>query len=154
MGIDLVPRIPDQTILAEIEDAVQSEAQLDDPQIRRKMCGSGRDQIAEDFTNFAGEAFQLCPNFALYWAVIRLGCRTGARALDLGRSFRSAGTYEFKRQWGAQPHPLPWIFLDTAPGAPPPVDRDASRFELLVRAWKRIPVPIAFAARRSIADFA
>jgi FemAB-related protein (PEP-CTERM system-associated) len=109
------------------------------------VCLFFRDTIMVPWVSSLREAFQLCPNFALYWAVIRLGCRTGARALDLGRSFRSAGTYEFKRQWGAQPHPLPWIFLDTAPGAPPPVDRDASRFELLVRAWKRIPVPIATA---------
>jgi hypothetical protein len=38
---------------------------------------------------------------------------------------------------------LPWIFLDARPGAPPPVDRDARRFDLLVRAWKRLPLPVA-----------
>src|SRR5256885_2986230 len=44
------------------------------------------------------EAFALCPNFVLYWEVIRTGCRSGYRTLDLGRSFRNAGTFEFKRQ--------------------------------------------------------
>lgn len=63
--------------------------------------------------------------------------------LDLGRSFRSAGTFEFKRQWGARPHTLPWIFVESRPGGPPPVDRDASRFALPIRAWKRLPVPVA-----------
>jgi hypothetical protein len=89
------------------------------------------------------EAFALCPNFVLYWEVIRFGCRAGYHRLDLGRSFRNAGTFEFKRQWGARAHPLPWIFLDARPGAPPPVDRDARRFDLLVRAWKRLPLPVA-----------
>jgi len=35
------------------------------------------------------------------------------------------------------------MFLGMSPGGPPPVDRDASRFELMIRAWKKLPVPIA-----------
>ena len=89
------------------------------------------------------EAFALCPNFVLYWEVIRHACDSGYRLFDLGRSFRNAGTYEFKRQWGAQPHTLPWIFVDTAPGGGPSVERDTSRFAALVRAWKRLPLPAA-----------
>lgn len=89
------------------------------------------------------EAFDLCPNFVLYWEAIRFGCQNGYRVLDFGRSFRHAGTFEFKRQWGAVPHVLPWIFVETVSGSPPPVDQDASRFEALVRLWKRIPLPVA-----------
>jgi FemAB-related protein (PEP-CTERM system-associated) len=107
------------------------------------VCLFFRDTIMVPWVSSRREAFALCPNFVLYWEVIRFGCREGYRVLDLGRSFRSAGTFEFKRQWGAQPHPLPWIFLDVTPGAPPPVDRDAGRFEPLVRAWKRLPLPVA-----------
>jgi hypothetical protein len=89
------------------------------------------------------EAFALCPNFVLYWEVIRFGCRNGYRMLDLGRSFKNAGTFEFKRQWGARPHTLPWLFLDVVAGAPPSVDRDRGRFERLIDLWKRVPVPVA-----------
>lgn len=109
------------------------------------VCLFFRDVIMVPWVSSLREAFRLCPNFVLYWEIIRFGCRNGYRTLDLGRSFRNAGTFEFKRQWGAHPHPLPWIFLDAAPGARPSVDRDASRFGLLVEAWKRIPVPIATA---------
>jgi FemAB-related protein (PEP-CTERM system-associated) len=107
------------------------------------ICLFFRDTIMVPWVSSLREAFALCPNFVLYWEVIRFGCRAGYRLLDLGRSFRSAGTFEFKRQWGAQPHTLPWIFLDCRPGAPPSVDRDASRFDLLIRAWKRLPLPVA-----------
>jgi FemAB-related protein (PEP-CTERM system-associated) len=107
------------------------------------VCLFFRDTIMVPWVSSRREAFALCPNFVLYWEVIRFGCRAGHRMLDLGRSFRSAGTFEFKRQWGARPHTLPWIFLDGQPGGPPPVDRDASRFAMLVRAWKKLPVPIA-----------
>jgi FemAB-related protein (PEP-CTERM system-associated) len=107
------------------------------------VCLFFRDTIMVPWVSSLREAFALCPNFVLYWEVLRFGCRTGYRVLDLGRSFRSAGTFEFKRQWGARPHTLPWIFVDTVAGAPVPVDRDASRFDVLVRAWKRLPVPVA-----------
>jgi FemAB-related protein (PEP-CTERM system-associated) len=107
------------------------------------ICLFFRDTIMVPWVSSQRAAFALCPNFVLYWEVIRHGCREGYRMLDLGRSFRNAGTFEFKRQWGAEPHPLPWIFIDAVPGAPASVDRDASRFDLLVRAWKRLPLPVA-----------
>jgi FemAB-related protein (PEP-CTERM system-associated) len=102
-----------------------------------------RDTIMVPWVSSLREAFALCPNFALYWEVIRTGCAAGYRWLDFGRSLRSAGTFEFKRQWGAEPRPLPWIFIDVVAGAPPPTDRDAGRYAGLIAAWKRLPVPLA-----------
>lgn len=107
------------------------------------VCLFFRDTIMVPWVSSLRQAFNLCPNFVLYWEVIRAGCRAGYRVLDLGRSFRTAGTFEFKRQWGAQPHTLPWIFVDAVPGARPPVDRDARRFQPFIRAWKRMPVAVA-----------
>jgi FemAB-related protein (PEP-CTERM system-associated) len=107
------------------------------------VCLFFRDTIMVPWVSSLRQAFALCPNFVLYWEVIRYGCRSGYRVLDLGRSFRSAGTFEFKRQWGARPHTLPWIFLESRSGGPPPVDRDASRFWLPIRAWKWLPLPVA-----------
>jgi FemAB-related protein (PEP-CTERM system-associated) len=107
------------------------------------VCLFFRDTIMVPWVSSLREAFALCPNFVLYWEVIRHGCETGYRTLDLGRSFKNAGTFEFKRQWGAHPHTLPWIFVDTSAGAAPSVERDTSRFAPLIRAWKRLPVPAA-----------
>ena len=102
-----------------------------------------RDTIMVPWVSSLREAWALCPNFVLYWEVIRFGCRNGYRTLDLGRSFRNAGTFEFKRQWGALAHALPWIFVEAVSGASPSVDQDRSKFALLIEAWKRLPVPIA-----------
>lgn len=107
------------------------------------VCLFFRDAIMVPWVSSLREAFALCPNFTLYWEVIRAGCREGYRTLDLGRSFRSAGTFEFKRQWGARPHPLPWVFVDLVPGAAPAVDRDASRYRRAIDVWKRLPLPVA-----------
>ena len=107
------------------------------------VCLFFRDTIAVPWVSSRRDAFALCPNFVLYWEVIRFGCVEGYRTLDLGRSFRNAGTFEFKRQWGAAPHALPWIFRDLVAGGPPPVDRDSSRYRQLVTLWKRLPIPVA-----------
>jgi FemAB-related protein (PEP-CTERM system-associated) len=107
------------------------------------VCLFFRDSIAVPWVSSRRDAFALCPNFVLYWEVIRFGCEQGYRTLDLGRSFRNAGTFEFKRQWGAAPHPLPWIFRDLVPGAGPSVDQDSSRFHRMVDLWKRLPLPVA-----------
>jgi serine/alanine adding enzyme len=107
------------------------------------ICLFFRDTIMVPWVSSLREAFALCPNFVLYWEVIRHGCRHGYRTLDLGRSFRNKGTFEFKRQWGGRPHTLPWLFIDAVPGAAPSVDRDAGRFAPLVEAWKRLPVSLA-----------
>jgi FemAB-related protein (PEP-CTERM system-associated) len=107
------------------------------------VCLFFRDTIAVPWVSSRREAFALCPNFVLYWEVIRFGCAAGYRTLDLGRSFKNAGTFEFKRQWGAHPHPLPWIFRDVVPGAPASVDRDSSRLRRAADVWKHLPVPLA-----------
>jgi len=107
------------------------------------VCLFFRDTAMVPWVSSLREAFALCPNFVLYWEVVCAACAGGYRVLDLGRSFRDAGTFEFKRQWGARPHPLPWVFLDVAPGARPSVEQDAGRFAPLVEAWKRLPVPVA-----------
>jgi FemAB-related protein (PEP-CTERM system-associated) len=107
------------------------------------VCLFFRDTIMVPWVSSLREAFALCPNFVLYWEVMRFGCRRGYRVLDFGRSFLNKGTFEFKRQWGAVPHTLPWIFVDVVPGAAPPVDRDSGRFARLIEAWKRLPVPVA-----------
>lgn len=107
------------------------------------VCLFYRDTIMVPWVSSLREAWSLCPNFVLYWEVIRFGCRSGYGTLDLGRSFKNAGTFEFKRQWGAAPHSLPWLFIDLVPGRAPSVDRDRSRFATLIELWKRIPVPVA-----------
>lgn len=115
----------------------------DERVIGAAVCLFFRDSILVPWVSSLREAFALCPNFTLYWEVIRIGGEKGYRTVDLGRSHRGAGTFEFKRQWGAIPQPLPWIFVSAAAGGPPPVDQDHGRFSAMIAAWKKLPVPVA-----------
>ncbi|HEX3178484.1 MAG TPA: FemAB family XrtA/PEP-CTERM system-associated protein [Methylomirabilota bacterium] len=146
---DLGSPVHSRAFFTHMLDEVQDAARVllvrdrDGRTVGAAVCLFFRDTIMVPWVSSLRDAFALCPNFVLYWEVIRHGCEHGYRTLDLGRSFKNAGTYEFKRQWGAQPHTLPWIFIDTAAGGAPSVERDTSRFAPLIRAWKRLPMPAA-----------
>jgi len=55
-----------------------------------------------------------CPNNLIYWEALRWALERGARRFDFGRSPREAGTFRFKKGWGARERPLAWVHL--APG--------------------------------------
>jgi FemAB-related protein (PEP-CTERM system-associated) len=50
----------------------------------------------------------LAPNMLLYWTVLKESIRQGATTFDFGRSTINEGTYNFKKQWGAEPVKLTW----------------------------------------------
>ena len=85
----------------------------------------------------------MCPNMLMYWDAIEAAVRDGCQTFDFGRSTPDEGTYHFKRQWGAQPHPLHWEYVladgaslpDQGPGNP--------KFRLAVEGWKRLPLGVA-----------
>ena len=85
-----------------------------------------------------------CPNNLIYWEALRWAVAHGAREFDFGRSRREAGTYRFKRGWGAEDRPLAWVRLD------PAGDRielssadDHPVLKKLSSLWSRLPVPVS-----------
>jgi FemAB-related protein (PEP-CTERM system-associated) len=84
--------------------------------------------------------FEKCPNQVLYWEAMRFAIANGLRTLDLGRSSLDSGTFEAKRQWGAEPVQLYWAYA--ADGATPPGDQ-VKRLGWAENLWRRLPLPIA-----------
>jgi FemAB-related protein (PEP-CTERM system-associated) len=83
-----------------------------------------------------------CANVLLYWHMLRLAIAGRCTAFDFGRSTPNEGTFHFKQQWGAQPHPLFWEYW-LANDRPLP-DRGPTnpRFSVARAAWSRLPVPL------------
>ena len=48
------------------------------------------------------------PNMLLYWTFLQFAADNRYKFFDFGRSTPGEGTYKFKKQWGARPHPLQW----------------------------------------------
>ncbi|MEQ1800510.1 MAG: FemAB family XrtA/PEP-CTERM system-associated protein [Gammaproteobacteria bacterium] len=82
-------------------------------------------------------------NMQLYWSVLKDAIESGVRQFDFGRSSVDAGTFKFKAQWGAEPRQLYWHYW-LKPGQPMPnLTPDSPKYALAIRAWQRLPVPVA-----------
>lgn len=54
---------------------------------------------------------KLSPNMLLYWKLLEYAADQGLTCFDFGRSTPGSGTFNFKKQWGAEPEPLFWYRL-------------------------------------------
>jgi FemAB-related protein (PEP-CTERM system-associated) len=88
------------------------------------------------------EYFSLCPNMLLYWETIRSAIADGLARFEFGRSTRGSGTYRFKRQWGAEDHPLFWHSLPVGAAHHQPGSGLHPSRAFLTGSWRRLPLSV------------
>ena len=84
----------------------------------------------------------LCANTMLYWEMLRFAIGQGCRQFDFGRSTPGAGTYDFKRQWGAQPHELTWEYWLASGERLPDFSPQNPRVQWAIEVWRHLPIPV------------
>ncbi len=114
-----------------------------DDAIGAALCLFYRDTVSIPWVSSLRNHFHLGPNMVLYWTGIEQACLGGFRTLDFGRSSLGAGTYEFKRQWGATPVALAWRSLPLNGGRVPTFSGEGLRDHLFIECWKRLPLAIS-----------
>ncbi len=85
-------------------------------------------------------------NMKLYWEVLQHVCELKCSAFDFGRSTVNAGTYNFKKQWGAQPIQLYWHRWERSPRSnaePAAEGEERGLMYYATQVWRRLPLPIA-----------
>ncbi|MEO8483634.1 MAG: FemAB family XrtA/PEP-CTERM system-associated protein [Acidobacteriota bacterium] len=102
-----------------------------------------RDVVLNPWASSLREFRHLCPNMLLYWTFLEQAVRDGARVFDFGRSSPGGGTHQFKLQWGAVEVPLHWEYVLLNRAEPPNQGPSNPRFERAIRAWQRLPLPVA-----------
>lgn len=80
------------------------------------------------------------PNMLLYWSVLKWACENGYGEFDFGRSTEGAGTYKFKRQWGAEPRPFYWCYWLEKGGDLPEMNPDNPKYKWPIMVWKKLPL--------------
>jgi hypothetical protein len=84
-------------------------------------------------------------NMRLYWEVLAQAIERRCTSFDFGRSTRDSGTYNFKKQWGAQPVQLHWHRWEgggtAANGEDPDTEGLARRYATAI--WQRLPIGVA-----------
>ncbi|MEO8443854.1 MAG: FemAB family XrtA/PEP-CTERM system-associated protein [Gammaproteobacteria bacterium] len=82
-------------------------------------------------------------NMLLYWACLQRAIERGSTVFDFGRSTVDSGTYQFKRQWGAEPVPHYWHYWLRGGGELPRLNPSNPKFALAIAAWQRLPLWLA-----------
>lgn len=82
---------------------------------------------------------QLGANMSLFGKLLSRAVERGSRRFDFGRSSEGAGTYTFKRNWGAEPSPSVWQYYERK-GSAEEVRPDHPKFQRKIALWKRLPV--------------
>ena len=103
---------------------------------------SFRDMVVVPWASCLKEHFALCPNMLLYWEAIRAASAAGFTRFDFGRSTRDCGTYKFKRQWGAQEHPLFWYTVPLRRRRATNALSTSNTAGLLGEVWQRLPLAL------------
>lgn len=100
------------------------------------------DTMVLPFSSALRPSFSLGTNQLLYWEAIRYAVARQCRVFDFGRSSPASGTYEAKREWGAEPVQLYWYRDHDARNT----EQTAQRLQWVAGLWCRMPVPVATAA--------
>lgn len=79
-------------------------------------------------------------NMFMYWEVLQKALQHECRFFDFGRSSKDAGTYRFKKQWGAVPQQLYWYYWLPEGASLPELNPDNPKYKLLISVWQRLPV--------------
>jgi FemAB-related protein (PEP-CTERM system-associated) len=97
-----------------------------------------RRQAAMLWVSSLRSSFARGSNQLLYWEVLRYAIERGCDRFDFGRSSKDAGTFEWKRQWGAEPVQLFWHR-----DPPEEADQELAGLQWATRLWRRLPVGVA-----------
>lgn len=79
-------------------------------------------------------------NMWMYRKILSYAITEKYQYFDFGRSTIDAGTYKFKKQWGAEPRQHYWYYLLPEGKALPEINPNNPKYKLFIAAWKRMPV--------------
>jgi serine/alanine adding enzyme len=82
-------------------------------------------------------------NMWMYRNILSFAIEQGCEYFDFGRSTMDAGTYKFKKQWGAKPYQHYWYCLLPPDSPRPELNPDNPKLKIFIRLWKWLPVWIA-----------
>lgn len=79
-------------------------------------------------------------NTHMYWNILSYALKNGVSTFDFGRSSVDAGTYKFKKQWGAEPKQCYWYTWVPEGETPPDLSPKNAKFDLAIKVWQKLPV--------------
>lgn len=85
-------------------------------------------------------ANKISVNMYLYWQILSYAIEHKFKVFDFGRSTVNAGTYKFKKQWGAEPEQCYWYHWVPKGKELPNLSPSNSKFEAAIKIWQKLPL--------------
>jgi FemAB-related protein (PEP-CTERM system-associated) len=79
-------------------------------------------------------------NMWMYRQILSFAIKEGYSFFDFGRSTLGAGTYKFKKQWGAVAYPHHWYYVLPNGEQKPELNPDNPKYKLIIFLWKLMPI--------------
>ncbi|MCW8889420.1 MAG: FemAB family PEP-CTERM system-associated protein [Sedimenticola sp.] len=102
-----------------------------------------KDEVLPYYGGSIPLARNLKGNDFMYWELMRQCGERGIRVFDYGRSKVDAGSYSFKKNWGFTPEPLHYEYHLVKSDSIPEINPNNPKYELFIKAWKKLPLPLA-----------
>ena len=81
-------------------------------------------------------------NMLMYWEILGFAIENNYSFFDFGRSSKKAGTYQFKKQWGARPIQSYWHYWLSTGKTMPSLNPNNPKYRLAIEVWKRLPISV------------
>ena len=131
---NILRQFPDRTWICSVYSAKRPVAS--------GLLAGFKERVEIPWASSLRELNHLSPNMLLYWCALELACTRGYRLFDFGRSTPHEGTYRFKEQWGAKPHPLHWYYWLPEGREMPQVNPKNPKYRTAIALWQRLPVSV------------
>ena len=112
-----------------------------------------RDEVLPYYGGGTLQARRLKAFDFMYWDLMKDACEKGIRYFDYGRSKKGTGSFSFKKNWGFEPQPLAYQFRLVKAGALPDINPLNPRYQLFIKAWQKLPLPVANAVGPMISRY-
>lgn len=102
-----------------------------------------RNEVLPYYGGGTAAARQVSGNDFMYWDLMRRACERGITSFDYGRSKVGTGAFQFKKNWGFEPQPLPYEYRLIKGKTLHEHNPLNPKYALLIKAWQRLPLGIA-----------
>lgn len=115
---------------------------LDNKPVAAAFLLSHRDTLEIPWASSIHSVNHLSVNMLMYWEILSFAVEEGFKYFDFGRSSKEAGTYKFKKQWGAEPKQIYWQYWLPEGKQMPSLNPNNPKFNLAINIWRRLPIAI------------
>jgi FemAB-related protein (PEP-CTERM system-associated) len=102
-----------------------------------------RDEVLPYYGGSMPLARDVAGNDFMYWNLMEASVARGCRVFDFGRSKLGTGAYDFKKNWGFTAQPLAYEYQLHAADALPDNNPLNPKYQLFIKLWKKLPLPLA-----------